>query len=244
MTTDAGATPGTGRITPTPAGAPGPTSGPARLTRASRSPGPAAARGDADRDELEMRARLGRSIRALRRRHGLTLVQLAARSDLSHPFLSQLERGLARPSMPSLHRIARALGTTQPALMSMDDASMDDAAEEILTRRVSLVPAGTGIPVDNPGGLARSLVSGPRAMYPILFEGALPEFGSYYTHPGDELIFVVDGAIEVDVEGEGLFQLGAGDTLCYPGGLAHRWRAIDSGAVRVLVVQDGRAAHH
>ena len=36
-------------------------------------------------------------IRARRKGLGLTLVQLADRADLSHPFLSQLERGLVRP---------------------------------------------------------------------------------------------------------------------------------------------------
>ncbi|MFJ9906177.1 helix-turn-helix domain-containing protein [Streptomyces sp. NPDC101152] len=53
---------------------------------------------------------LGAAIRQLRKEPGLTLVQLARLAELSHPLLSQLERGLTRPSMPSLHRIARALG--------------------------------------------------------------------------------------------------------------------------------------
>ena len=55
---------------------------------------------------------LGSRVRALRTQRGLTLVQLAALADLSHPFLSQLERGLARPSMASLEKIASALGTS------------------------------------------------------------------------------------------------------------------------------------
>jgi transcriptional regulator with XRE-family HTH domain len=42
---------------------------------------------------------MGATLRELRRRNGLTLVQLAERTDLSHSFLSQIERGLAQPSM-------------------------------------------------------------------------------------------------------------------------------------------------
>ncbi|WP_457421781.1 helix-turn-helix domain-containing protein [Streptomyces sp. QTS52] len=45
-------------------------------------------------------------------------MRLAERAGLPHPFRSRLERGLTRPSMPSLHRIARALGTTRQALMA------------------------------------------------------------------------------------------------------------------------------
>src|SRR3954452_18821550 len=39
----------------------------------------------------------------------MTLKELGRRAGLSHPFLSQLERGLARPSVGSAERIARAL---------------------------------------------------------------------------------------------------------------------------------------
>lgn len=190
--------------------------------------------------EAELRLRLGSTIRALRRRQGLTLVQLAGLSNLSHPFLSQLERGLARPSMSSLHRIAQALGTTQPALMSMGGDGDGDSPP---ARGVSLVRAGTGVPVDNPGGLARSLVTGSRAFYPIQFEGAPTEFGEYFSHTGDEFLVVLAGLVQVDLDVEGRVDLAVGDSLYYPGGLAHRWRCLDDVEVRVLVVQEGHASH-
>jgi transcriptional regulator with XRE-family HTH domain len=56
--------------------------------------------------------RLGSAIRARRHQRGMTLVEVAASAGLSHPFLSQLERGLARPSMRSLTAIAATLDTT------------------------------------------------------------------------------------------------------------------------------------
>jgi transcriptional regulator with XRE-family HTH domain len=63
---------------------------------------------------VELQAeRIGIRIRQLRHAQESTLVQLAVSSDLSHPFLSQLERGRARPSMISLEKIARALGSSQ-----------------------------------------------------------------------------------------------------------------------------------
>ena len=53
---------------------------------------------------------LGARVRSLRRERGWTLKQLGREAGLSHPFLSQLERGLARPSVGSVERIARAFG--------------------------------------------------------------------------------------------------------------------------------------
>jgi transcriptional regulator with XRE-family HTH domain len=182
--------------------------------------------------ESEMQRRLGAAIRSLRRSQGLTLTELAGLAELSHSFLSQLERGLARPSMSSLHRIARSLGTTQPALMSIP-------ADGQVTDRVSLVPAGSGLPVDNVGGTARSLAAKEHALYPLLFEGAPVDYGPYYSHDTEEFIYVIAGSIEVDITGEGTFVLQPGDTLHYSPRLAHRWRGVGDRleSVRALFVQ-------
>ncbi|GAA3069299.1 hypothetical protein GCM10020254_11320 [Streptomyces goshikiensis] len=51
-------------------------------------------------------------IRAWRKRRGISMASLAAGSGLSQPFLSQLERGLATPSLSSIYRIAEALDVT------------------------------------------------------------------------------------------------------------------------------------
>ncbi len=179
---------------------------------------------------------LGATIRHLRKSRNMTLVELAAEAGLSHPFISQLERGLARPSMTSLHRIARALGTTQPAIMAAAEAGEPGV--------VSLVRSGGGVPVDNPGGTARTLVAGSRALYPMLFVGAPDEWGDWYTHAGEEFIHVIAGSILVELDGEAdLHVLVAGDTLYYPGGIAHRWRGVrgyGAETARLLFVQESR----
>src|ERR1700749_1067719 len=80
--------------------------------------------------------RLGGAIRARRRMLGMTLVEVAASAGLSHPFLSQLERGLARPSMRSLTAIAATLGTTAQALMAASELpAVPDAEPVSVVRR-------------------------------------------------------------------------------------------------------------
>ncbi|MGI6511523.1 MAG: helix-turn-helix domain-containing protein [Catenisphaera adipataccumulans] len=54
---------------------------------------------------------LGKKIKALRLQNGLTLEELAARSELTKGFLSQLERDLTSPSVSTLEDILEALGT-------------------------------------------------------------------------------------------------------------------------------------
>ena len=57
---------------------------------------------------------------ALRRHHGMTLRELAARTDVAVGYLSEIERGLKSGSAAVLSRIAAALGTTIDVLVQLD----------------------------------------------------------------------------------------------------------------------------
>jgi transcriptional regulator with XRE-family HTH domain len=191
-------------------------------------------------DIEDVSLRLGGAIRTRRRLLGLTLVDVATRAGLSHPFLSQLERGLARPSMRSLNAIAATLGTTAQALMAEAELPGAEAAAAAGTpaEPVSLVRNGShaGPVVDSPGGLVRALVRGERAMLPVEYIGAPREFDEYIRHDGEEFVYVARGTIEVDIEGE-LHVASAGDSIYYAGGLAHRWRTLSDEEVHLIVVQ-------
>jgi transcriptional regulator with XRE-family HTH domain len=76
------------------------------------SSGPSAR--DVGRAHLE---RLGTVIREQRKLAELSLRDLAARTNVSNPYLSQLERGLHEPSVRVLKAIAAALNMSAEALM-------------------------------------------------------------------------------------------------------------------------------
>ena len=63
---------------------------------------------------------IGDRIRRLRKTNGLTLQELADRSELTKGFLSQVERNLTSPSIATLIDILEALGTT-PAEFFRED---------------------------------------------------------------------------------------------------------------------------
>jgi transcriptional regulator with XRE-family HTH domain len=67
------------------------------------------------RDQLEG---LGSFIRSQRRLANLSLRQLADLTDVSNPYLSQIERGLHEPSVRVLKSIARALNVSAETLLS------------------------------------------------------------------------------------------------------------------------------
>jgi transcriptional regulator with XRE-family HTH domain len=69
---------------------------------------------DMGRAQLE---HLGRLIREQRKAAEMSLRDLAARTNVSNPYLSQLERGLHEPSVRVLKAIATALNMSAEALM-------------------------------------------------------------------------------------------------------------------------------
>ncbi len=54
---------------------------------------------------------VGSAVRAARRQAGVSQAELAARAGTSQPSIARLEKGQVSPTVISLDRIARALGT-------------------------------------------------------------------------------------------------------------------------------------
>lgn len=181
-------------------------------------------------------ARLGAAIRALRHERAMTLVQVAEASGLSHPFLSQLEHGRARPSMRSLFRIAGALGTTQQALLAA--AHEDTEAEPTHAADVELIEV--------PDGGARLVMHHPGEADVTEFVGAPRVFYDFFQHERHEWMYVVKGRIEVEIRTGGssrLSVLGERDTIGYPGMVEHRFRQLGPEKCVVLVVHTGPGDH-
>ena len=86
---------------------------------------------DAWHDQLTA---LGELIRSQRRLANLSLRELAERTNVSNPYLSQIERGLHEPSVRVLRSIAHALNLSAEGLLAQagllegdDDAPPPDA---------------------------------------------------------------------------------------------------------------------
>ena len=64
-----------------------------------------------------------------------------------------------------------------------------------------------------------------------------------HTHPGEEIIYVIEGTIEYEVEGEPPVTLKAGDVLFIPAGTIHAAKNVGSGHAKELatyVVEKGK----
>ena len=64
---------------------------------------------------------LGQHVRAIRKSKGLKLKDLAEKSGLSIPYLSDTERDVVNPSLKSLQSIAKALELSLPEIVDFND---------------------------------------------------------------------------------------------------------------------------
>ena len=168
---------------------------------------------------------LGTTLRQRRKAAGMTMQELADRCGLSQPFLSQIENSRAMPSLYALHRVAQALGTTTVALL-------DPTYSE-----VTLVRADEGASfMLFEGATARFLTPGEghriEANEIVVEAGFLSD---KIVHEGQELIRVLEGSLEMRLEGRDPVSLHRGDTISYPSATPHQWTSGDAGA-RFLIV--------
>jgi len=175
--------------------------------------------------------RLGSKIRALRHQQGLTLTALARLANLSHSFLSQVERGQARPSMTSLYQISEALGTNASWLL----AGSEDSREATVVRATdtAAVPASE---LGDRDGVRRAVVPEASPFQIVEFVGVPNTFKEYWVHDGFETVYVISGVVEVDLDGD-VFRLGPSDSISYDTRQPHRLRAATDERVKLLMIE-------
>lgn len=172
-------------------------------------------------------ADIGRRLRAIRRRKGISLREIAEGCDLSVSFVSLFERGLSNIAVHKLRRLASAYGTTVGELLAPEGQTPWRQVKP--TERPYLETGGVRI---------ENLSFGPlRLMEPQLFT-VEPGAGSQepYTHDGEEFLFVMEGCFDVWLDEDEHYELEAGDSLCFPSSVPHRWSNPGQEPTRVLWV--------
>jgi transcriptional regulator with XRE-family HTH domain len=69
---------------------------------------------------MDMRKLVGRNVRKVRLRVGLTQEQFAERSGFSQQYISGLEKGRRNPTIVTIYELAKALGVTHMDLVRPD----------------------------------------------------------------------------------------------------------------------------
>lgn len=179
---------------------------------------------------------LSQRIRDFRKKRGLTLEQLAERSQLTQSVLSKVENSRVTPSLAALGRIAEALGVSLSELVS----GIDEKRGLIIVRKGESAPVSRDR--QNRTFTYRSLAPAKhrKLMEPLLVE--IPPRGQarkeLLSHQGEEFILVLKGAIEIDCGGDRT-RLASGDCAYLDSTEAHRVTNPSGTAAEILCVIAG-----
>jgi len=170
---------------------------------------------------------LGRKIHRLRKEKLLTLKQLSEISNVTATHISELERGLASPTINTLYRISQALRKPASYFLPTDEAkSFQIAAEK---KRQVISRNGYDLHFFSTGMNDSKLVVGN-----VKFDGEITFHPLGYV--GDEkMITILKGKVEVDLNGNTL-QLEKGDTLQITQGIPSRACSLSKGGAEALLV--------
>jgi len=183
-------------------------------------PEPAATDGDDGRSDsttTHAGGHLGTQLRALRRSRGLTLAQLAARTNISKSFLSLLEAGKSDITVGRLMRLTNFYGISVSDLLP--EAPNPDS--------VAVVRKGDWKLLSSPSeGIRDFLLTSDtkRAMLPFI--GVFEPGGKnrdYAEHDGEEFAYVLDGTFTLEIQDREPIVLNEGDTVYFPANLPHSY---------------------
>lgn len=150
---------------------------------------------------------IGHKIKQLRVVKGLTLEELASRSELTKGFLSQLERNLTSPSISTLEDILEALGS------SLSDFFKEEKDEQTVFQRKDFF-------VDEREECTINWIvpnTQKNDMEPILIE--IPNGGKSFSvnpHSGEEFGYVIDGSAVLVID-EKRYSIKKGETFYMKG---------------------------
>ena len=169
---------------------------------------------------------LGQKIKTLRQRKGLSLQQMAEKTSFSKPLLSQIENDVVAPPIATLMRISKALGINIGYFFLEDESGKKAVVvrrneRKQVFRRIHEDPGKVGYYYES-----LAYPKGDKHMEPfqIQFEVKQKEDLIFFTHQGEEFIYVLEGQLEFNYEDD-VFLLEAGDSLYFDSNIPHAFRA-------------------
>lgn len=169
---------------------------------------------------------LGVRIRTRRKAIGFSLSDLSLRTGLSRSFISQVERGLTKPSIDSLRMLSAALGVPISKLLQNENA------------KSQVVRQGEGrILFNDSTGLRYKLLS-PDIQRQVMMlmteiDPSQVTASKPLGHPGEECALIIEGDVMIEFE-EGSVELHEGDSIQIASNVPHR--IVNNGSTRAIII--------
>lgn len=178
---------------------------------------------------------LGKTIQRLRKAYNMSLGELSEQSGVAKSIISQIERNETNPTLATVYRLSRSLGTT------IDEVLKAPEGEAFLAHQQR-----SGVPIlESQDGLCRLAIAGPLDLVEQIqwYDFQAKPSGTLESEPHPpgtaEHLYILKGELEVTA-GESARRVKAGEALRFRGDLPHRIVNVGEGdahATMVLVLR-------
>jgi len=178
---------------------------------------------------------LGGKIKVLRMKVGMTQKELAEQVGLTPSFISQLEKNLISPSLDSLLKLSEKLHTSPIFFLREGEDGTQRKMVIKPSERQEIQLKEMKIPEIKLQLLVSHVLN--RRMEPYLLtlrQGATVK-GHFCSHKGDEFAYVIEGELEVEIQGEKQM-LRPGDGLYIESTVPSKWVNMGEGEAVLLWV--------
>jgi transcriptional regulator with XRE-family HTH domain len=191
---------------------------------------------------------IGRRLAAHRGQRGMRVAELAREVGVTPSLISQIERGMSRPSVSTLFAIAQALDVPvdaffrepqQPVAAAQPDGAPGPGEADGPADGRYVVRRGGRAVIDIEGGvrwerLTRSTLD-HLDFFELVYEPGAESHPRQYTHPGTEMVLVMSGCLEITIGFE-RYLLEPGDSIDFPSSMPHRYVNPASQTARAVTV--------
>ena len=181
--------------------------------------------------------KIGNKVRELRQKNRYTLQDLAAKTGLSKPFLSQIENHHVVPPVATLLKLARALNVNM-GYFFQDEQSSEKISVTRQNERVRIERR----PHHQKGEVnyiyeALETKKSNKHMEPFLVEFRDQDTSEmvFVSHEGEEFVYLLDGKLEFRTI-DRVEILEPGDSIYFESDLSHSFRCLSEQPARAMVV--------
>lgn len=181
--------------------------------------------------------KIGNKVRDLRQKNRYTLQDLAVKTGLSKPFLSQIENDHVVPPVATLLKLARALNVGMGYFFQDESESEKISVTRPWERiRVERRPHQEKGEV-NYVYIALETKKTNKSMEPLLVEFPIQDTDDmvFMSHDGEEFLYVLEGTVEFRTI-DRVEILEPGDSIYFESDLSHSFRCISDKPAKALAV--------
>ncbi len=164
-------------------------------------------------------SRVGDEIRQLRKRQGLTILELSKRSQQSTGYLSQIERGISIPSVAAIESIAGALGVRVTWFFEAGEVSASSEGDVVVRRngrrRLSYANGVHDL-------LLSPRLNGPVEMFLTFFAPGSGSGDGWLSANGYQTGLVLAGQFQLFIDNR-KYDLREGDSFGFDGSTRHKY---------------------